>query len=243
MPSHIVQRLATEAEQAFLRKTHAEAPTTARRRKLGIENALVLWAASLLATVVIWLVVSWLARRLFDADFGLRSPAAIWIWGAAILLTAVFAVVSSVRWISSWKDHRPLLQADIDAAQVAEEHYVFTAAKRFQEPEHGGLIYFLRTADDKVFTLFDHESQDLGAQDGDPLKSSFVPRTSLIMVKAPQSDWVISKHFSGEVLQAGDPADLDLDPKDWPESESYCHIPWAELEARLGAAGGAAVHG
>jgi len=243
MPSHIIPRPATEAEQSFLRETYAKAPTTARRRKMGIENALVMWASSLLTTVVIWLGIAWLARKLFDADFGIRSPVAIWIWGIAIFLTAVFAVVSSVRWISAWKDHRPLLQADIDASQVAEEHYVFTAAKRFQESEYGGFIYFLRTADDKVFTLFDHESQDLGAQGGDPLKSSFVPRSSLIMVKAPKSDWVISKNFSGEVLEAGDPIELVLSPKEWPESERYCKIPWAELDAKLGGGEGSTAHG
>src|SRR5215207_3040866 len=137
MPSRIVQRPATEAEQTFLRETFARAPTTARRWKEGIENALVMWASSLLATVVIWLGFAWLARKLFDADFGMRSPAAIWIWGVAILLTGIFAVISSVRWISGWKDYRPELQADIDAALVAEEHYVFTAAKRFQESEYG----------------------------------------------------------------------------------------------------------
>jgi len=234
MPNQIIPRPATEAEQAFLRETLAKAPTTARRWKQGIENALVLWAASLLGVVVIWLGAAWLGRKLLDAEFGWRSPAGLWIWGIAIALTAILAVVSSVRWVSAWKDYRPLLQADIDDAQVTEEHYAFTEAKRFQEPEHGGLLYFLRTKDDKVFTLFDHESQDLALQGGDPLKSPFVLKSSLVMVKAPKADWVISKHFSGEVLEAGDPMDLELDPKDWPESECYCDIPWDQLEARAG---------
>lgn len=234
MPSRIVQRPATEAEQSFLRETLAKAPTTARRWKEGIENALVLWATSLLGIVVIWLVAAWLGRKLLDAEFGWRSPAELWIWGIAIALTGINAIVSSVRWIAAWKDYRPLLQADIDEAQVAEEHYAFTEARRFQEPEHGGLIYFLRTSDDKVFTLLDHESQDLAIDEDAPLKSSFVPKSTLVMVKAPRADWVISKNFSGEVLEAGDPADLDLDPKDWPEFERYCDIPWAELDARVG---------
>jgi hypothetical protein len=126
------------------------------------------------------------------------------------------------------------LVADISGAQVAEEHYVLTAAKRFQEPEHGGLIYFLRTAEDKVLTLYDHESQDLGVQGGEPLKSSFRPKTELVMVRAPQTALVIDKAFSGEVLEAGDPIVLVVPPNEWPETESYCDIPWTELEARLG---------
>jgi hypothetical protein len=232
MPSHTIQRPVTEAEQAFLRETLARAPTAIRRWKRGVENALVLWAVSLLAIFIAWLALAWLARKLLDVDFGLHSSAALWVPGIAIPLTAVYAMVSSVRWIAGWQDYRPLLQADIDEAQVAEEHYAFTEAKRFQEPEHGGLVYFFRTADNKVFTLFDHESQDLALQGGDPLKSSFVPKSALVMVKAPRADWVISKRFSGELLDAGDPVELDLDPKDWPESECYCEIPWAELEAR-----------
>jgi len=243
MPSHIIRRPATEDELAFLHKTLANAASTARRWKRGAGNALILWAVSLPAVVAAWLALAWLARKLLDADFGLHSSAAPWVLGIAVPLTAIYAIVSSARWVAAGEDYRPQLQADIDGAQVAEEHYVFTDAKRFQEPEHGGLIYFLRTSDDKVFTLFDHESQDLALQGNDPLKSRFAPRTALVMVKAPRADWVISQHFSGEVLKAGDPVELELDPKDWPESECYCDIPWAELEARAGGSGGPAVHG
>ena len=34
-------------------------------------------------------------------------------------------------------------------------------------------MYFLRTADDKVLTLFDYESQELGANGKDPLQVNF----------------------------------------------------------------------
>jgi hypothetical protein len=83
-------------------------------------------------------------------------------------------------------------------------------------------------------TLFDHESQDFGVQDADPLKSSFVPRENLVMVRAPRTRFVVSQTFSGPPLDAGDPIELTADPKDWPESETYCDIPWTELRARLG---------
>ena len=234
MHSHVVQRPATEAERAALEKMLANAATTRRRWKQGIENALVLWAASLLGLVVIWLAFAWLGRKLFDVEFGLHSSAMIWVLGVATPLCAVYAAVSSVRWIRDWTDYRPLLRADIEGAQVSEEHYVFTEAARFQEPEHGGLIYFLRTVEDKVLALFDYESQESGTQDGDPLKSSFRPKSKLVMIRAPKATFVISKVFSGEALEVGDPIDLAVAPKEWPESESYCSIPWAELEARLG---------
>jgi len=234
MPSHVVHRPATEVELAFLQKTLASAATTARRWKQGIENALVLWAVTLLGLVGIWLVCAWLGRKLFEIEFGSRSSAAIWVVGAATLLSASYAVASTVRRIKRWVNYRPLLVADISGAQVAEERYLFKAAKRFQEPEHGGLIYFLRTQEDRVLTLCDHESQDLGVQGGDPLKSSFIPKSELVMIRAPKTALIIDKAFSGKVLDAGDPIILVVPPNEWPQTESYCDIPWTELEARLG---------
>lgn len=234
MHSHVVQRRATEAEQASLKKILANAATTGHRWKRGIENALVLWAVSLLGLVVIWLAFAWLGRKLFEVEFGLHSFAMIWLLGVATPLCAVYAAVSSVRWIKAWPDYRPQLRADIEEARVSEEHYVFTEAVRFQDPEHGGLIYFFHTTEDKVLTLFDHESQDLGTQEGDPLRSSFMPQSRLVMVRAPRTALVISKAFSGETLEVSDPIELAVAPEDWPESESYCNIPWTKLKARLG---------
>jgi len=186
------------------------------------------------AFVVLWLGLAWLARKILGIDFDPQGGGMVWIIGIGALACATYAVVSSIRWVKRWRDYRPLLRADFEGDRVIEERYVFTAVKRFQEPEHGGLFYFLRTAEGKVLTLFDHESQDLGAGGEDPMKRSFVPRSELVMVRAPSSGFVISKSFSGVLLDAGTPVELSLHPKLWPESESDCSIPWAELESRLG---------
>jgi hypothetical protein len=234
MSSHVVERAATSAEQAALEKMLAGAPATSRRLKQGVENALVLWATSLLGVVVVWLAIAWLGRKLVQVDFGMHGPAALWVLGVAIPLCGIFAVRSSIRWVKGWKDYWPQLSADIATAIVFEEHYILRGVKRFQEPEHGGLMYFLLTTEDKVLTLFDHESQDLAMQDGDPLKSGFLPMAELVMVRAPKTGFVIDKKFSGESLEVPDPVDLQVSPENWPESEGYCNIPWAELESRLG---------
>lgn len=234
MTGHATERTAAPSELAFLQEKLENAPTTGRRWKQGAENALVLWATSLLGLVVIWLVLAWLARKLLDVDYGLRSPLSPWIWIVAIALCATLAIVSSTRWIKSWKDYRPLLQADITGAVVAEEHYVFTESKCFQEEEHGGLMYFLRISDDKSLVLFDYESQDLGIQGDDRLHSNLKPRQNLVIVHAPRSRFVISTTFSGELLEPGYLLTLDIDPKEWPEPESVCNIPWSELEHRFG---------
>lgn len=233
MPSRVIQRQATPAELESLADVLHNSPTTIRRWKQGIQNALVLWSSSMLGIVIVWQAIAWIARKVVNAEFGWSSPAAVWVVAIAAPLCGIFAIVSSVRWVKGWKDLRPLLRADIEAAQIQEEHYVFTEAKRFQEQEHGGMIYFLRTVENKVFALFDHESQDLGAQEQDPMTSSFRPTSALVMVRALKTGFVIGKHFEGVPLEVGPPETLDADPEDWPESESYCSIPWAELESRL----------
>lgn len=235
-PGHVLRRKATEAERAALQSLLRKAATPVRRWIIGAVNAVVMFAGSLLGVVIVWMVLAWLAAKLFNVEYGLRSPVAIWVLGVAIPVCAGYAIVSSVGWVRAWHDHRPELRTDAEEALVDEEQYVFQEAKRFQEPEHGGLFYFLRTSDDRVFALFDHESQDLGCQEGDPLKSSFRPMSHLVLVRAPQTRIVVGSTFSGFPLESGDPIDLVLAPEEWPESESYCAIPWFELESRLGPA-------
>jgi hypothetical protein len=224
----------TAAERECLQRMLQEAPTRLRRWKEGAENALVLWAASMLVLVLAWFALAWLARKLFQFDMGSRSPTALWVIGTGVSLCALGALVSSARWIRGWIDHRPLLRSDLADGRVIEERYVFTAIKRFQEPEHGGLMYFLRSGDGRVLSLFDHESQDLGARGEDPLTSKFQPRAELALVRTPHAGFVVGQRFSGDALDAGPPLELAAEPHHWPEPETCCDIPWDELDLRLG---------
>lgn len=234
MPHHTCQRAASRDELTLLREWFASAPTTASRWKQGAQNALVLWAASLLGFVVVWLCAAWLARRLAGIDYGLHSAAAPWLLGIATTLCTVYAVGSSVLWLKRWKDYRPSLAADIARAQVIEEHYAFDAVRRFQEPEHGGLIYFLRATDGRVLTLDDDLGRDIGLRGGDSLTSGGTPMSKLVIIRAPETGWVISKTFSGEPLELPAPVELNAAPQQWPETEAYCDIPWSQLENVLG---------
>jgi len=224
------------SEREFLEQILRTAPTSARRWKEGAENAFILFAILMVVFAAGWWGVNWVIRNLARLDVGLNSAVAPWVIALGIVVCGTYAAVSTVRWIRRWKDPRPLLSADINGGQVVEETYHFTAAKRFQEPEHGGLFYFLRTTDDRVFVLYDAESQDLGVQPEDPLASTFKPCTHLLIVRAPNTGYVISKHFSGEPLMVGDPRELAVGPKEWPDSDAYCGIPWQQLETRLGKA-------
>ena len=229
MPTRMLDREMSDSEREFLSQIWQKAPGSARRWARGAQNALVLWAVSTLSLTLIWQAFAWGARRLLHTEIGSTFVVVAWCATGC----AVFAIVSSIRWVRGWSDPRPLLQADLENGRVSEEHYDFVAARRFQEPEHGGLIYFLRTREGSVMAFFDHESQDLGARGEDPLKSRFEARSELLIVRAPRARRVIQQEFSGEVLDAGAPAVLTLDPEGWPDSEEYCDIPWDELDARL----------
>src|SRR5437763_11138033 len=177
VPTSVSQRPARPDELAALQKLLAEAPTAVTRLKRGVGNALLLWAVSLLAVLAAWLALGWIAGKAFDIDLGLRSTATLALVGVAAPLCAIVAALSSVRWIRAWPDPRPQLRDDVALSRVHEERYVFSEAKRFQEPEHGGLIYFLRSNENEVFTVFDDESQSLGVDDKNPLESAYRPRS------------------------------------------------------------------
>lgn len=234
MPAEISQRAAAPEERAALEKLLASAPTAATRLKHGTGNALVLWAASLLGLIVVWLVLGWLAGKVLGINLGLRSTATLWVVGLATPACAVFAVISSARWVRNWADYRPQLRGDLAESRVNEERYIFTEAKRFQEPEHGGLVYFLRGGEDEVFTIYDHVSQALGVDGKDPLHSSYRPQSSLLIVRAPKSGFVLSSQASGATLNLAAPVELAVGPEEWPAAETLCNIPWDQLEAQLG---------
>jgi hypothetical protein len=237
MPTYTTERAITDTERQFLQHLLKGTPTFWTRWGRGSENALVLWAVCMAVYIPAWGVVAWLLRRTMHVDVGWQSDYV----GSGIVLgvlgSAVVAGIASSRWVQSWRDYRPLFHADLESGRVVEEHYRFTEAKRFQEPEHGGLIYFLHTDDDRVLTFFDYDSQDLGVREADPLQSRFVPRTDLTIVRAPRSALVIEKRFSGEPLPTGAPLLLTVEPGEWPESDMSCDIPWEQLERRLSSRG------
>lgn len=233
MNNRTTKRPMSESEREFLSHILKEAKSSVTRWLRGSENALVTWAVLMLLFVLVWTLITWAARAILHVQIGWDSPASLWAVALGALACATYAVVSSVRWVKAWRDIRPEIRADLKEGQVIEESYEFSAAKRFQEPEHGGLFYFLRTIDDKVMVVYDQESQDLGVQGEDPLRSKFQPCKELLIIRAPKTKYVLSKQFSGAVLDAGDPRELSLSPELWPESETFCKFRWDDLEDRL----------
>src|SRR5581483_4199250 len=145
MPTYTTERAITDNERRFLQQFFKGTPTWWTRLTRGSENALVLWALCMAAFLPAWGVVAWVARRTMHIELGWKSEYVGEALVFGVLISALIAAVASTRWIQSWRDYRPLFHADLESGRVVEEHYRFREAKRFQEPEHGGLIYFLRT--------------------------------------------------------------------------------------------------
>ena len=223
------QRAMSEDERAFLQKLLRDAPL---RWKSGLGNAIVLWATSLLIVVLGWSAVAWLGRVAFELDLGWRTSAGQWVLVAGAAACAGYAIYSTIRWLRSSRDYRLLARLDLADGTVFEERLTFVDVRPFQEPEHGGLIYFLRATDDRVFVVYDHESQDLGVEGKDPLSSPLRPRSELLIVRAPNTRLVITKTFAGHELAMAPIRELAAPPREWPETDEFCSVPWSDLEGR-----------
>ncbi len=234
MSVEVTRRVASPEERAEARRMLSVAPTTARRLKDTAEEALVLWAVSLLCLMVAYFFVGWIAGKIWDIHLGLTSQVTVWVMAIATPACFVIAVVSSIRSARQRPDDRVALRRDVHEAQVNEERYVFAEAKCFQEPERGGLLYMLRCSEHDAFAFYDQEALMLALNDQDPFKSSFRPRTELTVVRALHTALPLSMTWSGDPLDAGKPISVCEGPDRWPEGDTLSKIPWSELEQTLG---------
>jgi hypothetical protein len=228
-----MERKLSAAEKAYLEDLLSKLPTGRRRTKEAVENFFVMLALLTLVGVLIWAAIGWLTRKTADLDIGWSSEHAIPITISVVAVAAICSAYSTTRWMKSWPDSRQPLRDDLEAGLVSEEQLTVLEAKVLQEPEHGGLIYFLRSDDDRVFVLYDRESLDLAMTDEDPMGSSFEPQSIVTIVRAPQSGFTIESSFSGENINVHGPSEMTASPDKWPEDEEYSLIPWGQIEQQL----------
>jgi hypothetical protein len=176
--------------------------------------------------VLAYALLGWVGRKLL----GINVEYDIWIFLACALLSALLMTPMVVRSVRNRSGFYQQVRMDLAGGTTDEERYSFVESKRFQEPEHGGLMYFLRTPDDRVFVLFDYESQNLGVEGKDPLASTFRPRSDLLIIRTPVSRHVLSTAFTGSPLELPPPKELSAPPKQWPASEEFCAVAWDQLE-------------
>ena len=222
----------TEGEREVLRVRMCSVGQGTCRWKRIAKDARLELSPALFALLLVVLFVAIIARWITGQD-GLDSAAVKWTVLVGVPLCITYSIASSIRRYKDVQDIGEVVGSEIEAGQVLEERYRFVDARRFQEPEHGGLIYFLHTSDDRVLVLYDYDSQDLGVQGLDPLTSSFRPKHELALVRTTDSEMVISTVFSGEGFTFSETTELRAPPDQWPESETFYDVHWSDLDRAL----------
>jgi hypothetical protein len=216
----------TPAEKSELERIHRELPDAGHRWQGALWVAVGTFAVCAVLLFLGWTIVNAVSGGWLSAN----APSSL---RYAMIGCVVFSLLPAAAWARRARSARARIREDLAAGQVLDESFEFDAAKRFQEPEHGGILYCLRTRDRRVFVVFDQESQDLGVADKDPLDSAFRPRERLRLVRTPGLRTVILREFSGLILDAGPPLELTLPPGAWPQDDEYYDVSWDELEERL----------
>lgn len=182
--------------------------------------------------VIVWLGLAWIIRAILDVDFGWDHPHGLKVFWTLVGLCLAYSLYLTFLHGGPGTELKRSILEDIENGIVMIEKYTITAAKIFQEQEHGGLMYFLRTEDERVYVYFDYESQDLGVAGDDPMASTFRPMRQLTIERAPKSKMVIDEQFTGQTLEVPEPEDLLAPPEKWPESGEFVRVPWAKLESK-----------
>jgi hypothetical protein len=222
----------TAGERETVDKSFGAGQFRQQRLKETAEAFLLGAGIAAIALLAVWVAVTWLVRATLGVNFGTDSGAAHAIWwtiGTVATVVGVYVATAMYRATAMTGD----LARDLAAGTVDEQTHDVTAAMVFQEQEHGGLVYFLRLADERVLVLYDYESQELGADGGEPFDSAMKAAERVTLVRTPEAGFLVRHEFSGAPVEA---AAYDLLSDDLWDDGDFCDIPWDELEARLGTA-------
>lgn len=178
-----------------------------------------------------WMATSWLLRVLLDVAW--TAAVQPWVLPLAAAGSLLVAAILFLGTLLRLRKHRSKLLEDLDVGLVNAAQYSITAVKCFREPEHGGLLYFLRTGNDDVLVLHDQQSLQSGASRKAPQRRDLAVSQNLELVRAPRSQITLARRFSGAALPVPVALTLTLPPDRWPEDESLCPVPWDRLERYL----------
>lgn len=157
-----------------------------------------------------------------------------WSQGAIVLVGLVVfswglreTVGRDRRILQNAKTTLDKIKADRTAGIVHPIVLNIREVKVFREPEHGGRFLFLRLEDDGVWLLFDHDSQTTTSS-----KNWIRPHEKMELVRFPNSK-LQDYRFSGAALSIPKAKTISLSPKHWPALDTYCDIPWGDLDAHM----------
>lgn len=182
-----------------------------------------------------WRFLDWSVSELFSpfnigwAQF--YCSGFLWV---IFLISYLFVFVLVSRAYSRTVPEKKLLENDLKEGVVDVFEYPIYEAKVFEEIEHGGFVYFLRTVNDKVLALYDYESIQLSMDEKDPFDSSYKVREIYKVLKTPNAKYLIGEQFHGGLIKVLEVKPLTLDNGIWPEHSEIVDCDWCDVESRFG---------
>ncbi len=182
-------------------------------------------------------LVGWLPRAFLKPyTHELRIAALVWVafWCAIVWVPGIIAAARARGAAGPISD-------DLAAGEVEVREFDIAECLCVTDDEHGGLGYFLRTADHGVLFVIDDESgceDDLGwgyRQHGrDPRQARFLPGRRWLVASAPRSGRVVSAQFTGDRVEPRPGIFVLSVASEFPDVAAGQAVPltWAEVLAR-----------
>ena len=229
MPSKIITRSITSDEKTSLENAQTISSPNIREE---LSMLLSVFISFMIIVVLLWFILALLGSAIFDLQFGLNSRYSPWILSILILIGVGLCGSELFRQMK-WKKNKSYeIEQDIENEEVEELQLEILDSKCLQEIEHGGVFYFLRTREGRIFVMFDYDSPGIVADGRNPFDSEFKPLNNLHITRTLKSKIILNQRFLGEPVKITSIGDMMAEPSDWPEAEEFCSIRWDEIEEK-----------
>lgn len=220
------KRAMSTDEQQQLEYLLTESLSPRKRRLKAILNTFVVWGALLFALLMLSGLFSYLALQSPIFSNILLFPHLQLI---AVLTTALIAIASTYLWLKKLENLYPLILQDLQSLNIIDESYIIQDVCRFQEPQHGGYIYFLKVSEQAVFVIYDYQSQSVDQNINKLTESPFLVLNKLMISSAALSGYCLKYTLSGHIVAISATYPLTLPPENWPLSETWSSTSWSKL--------------
>ncbi|WP_379551361.1 hypothetical protein [Qipengyuania sp. DGS5-3] len=196
------------------------------------------WAGLCLAGIpsVIWIVIWRLTGRLDGLPWHedqLVEGGVYTICALAISYTAYLLALDIWQTKRSFQKTMANLSKEFAENEVDEMHFRIEEIMSLEEPEHHMRIYLMKLKDGRVRVRYDYESADTDGK-GESRRTDFAISHEMRMVHFRHLNEYLYTCLS-EKRRKPRALPLDLNPKDWPEDETWLEAPWDEIKSQYGA--------
>lgn len=223
-------------DEVAVRLKKASKTTLFSKESLKLIGELVPLGGATLALVLVllWIFVNWLLGFIIAFDFGWNSQYRNYILWSIVGFSYSLILYEVAKSCGPNSKIRQAIEKDLAESILKVSEYPVYEVKVFEEPEHGGFIYFVRTFGDKVLALFDSESQDLSIDGKEPKNSTYKIRKKLQIFRAPNSNIIVKEQFDGDFVEIPEMELFTGNTKIWPEHAGFVKCKWTNISVKYG---------